>query len=155
MNNITKEEVINAQYIWGNAVVEIGRHINDKAQSEVQANKLLDTLYAFETNTVLFKPTKASLIPFRLRVEGARSYFIGGDDNFPEDGGFALEPWTNVRFENADIIIKGNLAFAMGHYFFTDLNNNEVKVEYTFGYIKNNKGEIRINIHHSSLPYQA
>jgi len=155
MNIITKEEVINAQNTWGNAVVEVGRHVNDKLQSEIQTNKLLDTLYAFETETVLFKPTKASLIPFRLTTEGAISYFIGGNDSFPEDGGFALEPWTKVRFENADIIIKDSLAFALGHYYFTDVNNNEVKVEYTFGYIKNEKGQIKIFIHHSSLPYQT
>ena len=82
--NITNEEVINAQNAWGNAVVEVGRHVNDRGQSEVQTNKLLDTLYAFETDTVLFKPTKASLIPFRLTTEGARSYFIGSNDNFPK-----------------------------------------------------------------------
>ena len=33
-------------------------------------------------------------------------------------------------------------------------NNNEIlKVEYTFGFIKINNNELRINLHHSSLPY--
>jgi len=41
----------------------------------------------------------------------------------------------------------------MGNYFFTETNGNEVKVEYTFGYFLNNEGELKINLHHSSLPF--
>ena len=32
------------------------------------------------------------------------------------------------------MILDNNRAIAMGNYFFTDLNGNEAKVEYTFGY---------------------
>ena len=40
----------------------------------------------------------------------------------------------------------------MGNYFFTNLEGQEIKVEYTFGYkLVNN--EIKIDLHHSSLPY--
>mgnify|MGYP003323348530 FL=1 len=45
------------------------------------------------------------------------------------------------------------MALAMGNYFFTDLNGNKTKVEYTFAYIKNDAGELKIILHHSSLPY--
>lgn len=42
----------------------------------------------------------------------------------------------------------------MGNYYFTDANTNkEIKVEYTFGYIKDKDGNLKINLHHSSLPY--
>ena len=41
------------------------------------------------------------------------------------------EPWTNVRFENASVILNEKSAIAMGNYFFTETNGNEVKVEYT------------------------
>ncbi len=41
----------------------------------------------------------------------------------------------------------------MGNYFFTDSSNNEIKVEYTFVYIKRGDGDIKIILHHSSLPY--
>ena len=116
---------------------------------------MIDSLYGFDNGEVLFKPTKAKDQQFRLTFEGAQSYFIGEDQNFSEDKGFALQPWTNVRFENASVILNEKSAIAMGNYFFTEANGNEVKVEYTFGYFLNNEGELKINLHHSSLPYSA
>ena len=41
----------------------------------------------------------------------------------------------------------------MGNYFFTDLNGDESKVEYTFGYVKDEEGNLKIGVHHSSLPF--
>ena len=41
----------------------------------------------------------------------------------------------------------------MGNYYFTDKNGKTVKVEYSFGYIKDNNGDLKINLHHSSFPY--
>ena len=43
----------------------------------------------------------------------------------------------------------------MGNYYFTSVEDkkNETKVEYTFGYIKDKKGNLRINLHHSSIPH--
>ena len=69
-----------------------------------------------------------------------------------EDKGFAINPWTKVRFENSNLILEENRAIAMGNYFFTDLDGNEAKVEYTFGY-KLNNGQLKIDLHHSSFPY--
>jgi len=84
----------------------------------------------------------------------ALSYFIAGDDRAcNEDKGFAIQPWTKVRFENTDLILEENRAIAMGNYFFTDLSGNEAKVEYTFGY-KLVKGALKIDVHHSSFPYK-
>ena len=40
----------------------------------------------------------------------------------------------------------------MWNYFFTDLDGNEAKVEYTFGY-KSINGNLKIDLHHSSFPY--
>ena len=42
---------------------------------------------------------------------------------------------------------------AMGKYFFTPQKGEGVKVEYTFGYVKNDDGKLKIVLHHSSLPY--
>ena len=54
--------------------------------------------------------------------------FIAGDGRAcQEDGGFAINPWTKVRFENTGMILDNNRAIAMGNYFFTDLNGNEAK----------------------------
>jgi hypothetical protein len=70
-----------------------------------------------------------------------------------EDSGFALQPWINVRFENASVILNEKTASAMGNYFFTEPNGNIVKVEYSFGYFLDSNGNLKINLHHSSLPY--
>ena len=42
---------------------------------------------------------------------------------------------------------------AMGNYFFTDPEGAEVKVEYSFGYVLDGQGEVKIVLHHSSVPY--
>ena len=43
----------------------------------------------------------------------------------------------------------------MGNYYFLGTGQKkEIKVEYTFGYIKDNNGNLLINLHHSSLPFK-
>ena len=101
---------------------------------------------------VLFKPTLAVIEQFRPNFESALSYFVASNNECPEDKGFAIKGWTKVRFENSDVIIDGNYALAMGNYFFTDSNGDEVKVEYTFGYVSDENGNLRIQVHHSSMP---
>jgi hypothetical protein len=150
---ITAQEIAEAQKIWGDGIVNIGKAFTDKEDYIKAAENHLDILYAFEAGTVLFKPTNAADTQFRLTREAALSYFVGGNDNYNEDHGFAIHPWTNVRFENAATYIHGDYAVAMGNYFFTRLNNKEIKVEYTFGYIKSSNGKLKINLHHSSFPF--
>merc|ERR1712050_657303 len=50
----------------------------------------------------------------------------------------------------------GNYFFTnlMGNYFFTNLAGTRVKVEYSFGYMLDAAGKLRINLHHSSMPYE-
>ncbi|EZH73404.1 hypothetical protein ATO12_15810 [Aquimarina atlantica] len=150
---ITKEEVQKAQAEWGNGVVEIGAKKDQREECERFTSKFLDERYAFDKKKVLFKPTKTSVIQFRPDKEGALSYFIAGNDSYPEDGGFAIQPWTKVRFENEVMILEEKRALAMGNYYFTDLDGQEVKVEYTFGYTLDSSGKLKIDVHHSSLPY--
>ena len=154
MSAITKQEVENAQQIWGQGVIDIGNVFQEGGDYTLRAKEHVDTLYAFGIGTVVFKPTLAAADQFRNDPVGALSYFVAGSDNLAEDHGFAIKPWTKVRFENCGIILQGDSALAMGNYFFTDLNGDETKVEYSFGYIRDNKGDLRINLHHSSLPYQ-
>lgn len=150
---ITEQEVTNAQQSWGAGVVKIGSLKDDRDQCEAYTESFVDGHYDFDNKEVLFKPTKTSVIQFRLTKEGALSYFIGGNSNYSEDNGFALQPWTNVRFENSAVILEETRALAMGNYFFTDLAGGETKVEYTFGYTKGSDGSLKIDLHHSSLPY--
>lgn len=152
---ITKDQVIEAQEKWGNGVVKIGALKEKRTECEDFASSFLDDRYAFASSTVLFKPTKCEIEQFRPTKSEALSYFIAGEDRAcNEDKGFAIQPWTKVRFENAGIILEEKRAIAMGNYFFTDLNGDEAKVEYTFGY-KLENGELKIDLHHSSFPYKA
>ena len=113
----------------------------------------INKMYNFENGSVQFKLTKAADKQFRNDIQGALSYFIGADPDYNEDGGFAINPWTQVEFQNDSINIYESMALAMGNYFFTDLNGNKTKVEYTFAYIKDDTGALKIILHHSSLPF--
>ncbi len=146
--DITADEVKAAQDAWGKGIVAIGAADEPKAAATAH----LDTLYGYDMGTVLFKPTKAAEEQFRGSKEEALSYFVTGE--VEEDKGFALAPYTKVRFENEGIISDCDSALAMGNYFFTPIEGDPVKVEYSFGYVKDDAGNLRINLHHSSLPYQ-
>lgn len=110
-------------------------------------------LYAYGLTDVMFKPTLDADDPFRESFSEALSYFIGTPDT--EDGGFAIKGWTNVRWESNGIYTNDNSATAMGSYYFTGLDGTETKVEYTFGYVLDDNGDLKINLHHSSLPFSA
>ena len=151
---VTKEQVIEVQEKWGNGVVKIGSLKDNRTECEAFASNFLDERYAFESGSVLFKPTKCEVEQFRPTKPEALSYFIAGSERVcDEDKGFAIQPWTKVRFENTGFILEDKRAISMGNYFFTDLNGNEAKVEYTFGY-KLVDGELKIDVHHSSFPFQ-
>ena len=50
--------------------------------------------------------------------------------------------------------LNGPTAQAMGDYVFTDATSgDEVRVEYTFGYTRNDDDKVRIYLHHSSVLY--
>lgn len=151
---ITKEQVLEVQEKWGNGVVKIGSLKENRSECEAFASSFLDARYAFGEATVLFKPTKCEIEQFRRTKSQALSYFIAGNDRAcDEDKGFAIQPWTKVRFENSGFILEEKRAIAMGNYYFTDLSGNKAKVEYTFGY-KLIEGELKIDVHHSSFPFQ-
>jgi len=150
---ITKEQVIDSQQSWGDGVVKIGSLKDQRAECEAYAKDFLDERYAFGEGQVLFKPTKCASEQFRPSKAEALSYFIAGEDRAcMEDKGFAIQPWTRVRFENWGFILEDERAIAMGNYYFTDLNGDEAKVEYTFGYRLIGE-ELKIDVHHSSFPY--
>ena len=153
MSNITREQVVAAQQAWGDGIVRIAKAHTDGGDFEQVAKDHIETLYAYGLSPVLFKPTLAAAVQFRSSFAGALSYFVASNNECPEDGGFAIKGWTAVRFENVDIITYGSTATAMGNYFFTTPEGDEVKVEYSFGYMLDDAGKVRINLHHSSMPY--
>lgn len=149
---ITTEDVLAAQKAWSDGIVAIGATYVAQGDYRQAAADHIATLYAYEQGGVLFKPTLASADQFRETKDEALSYFVGG--SIAEDTGFAIRPWTNVRWGEQVIHSYGNTAAAMGNYFFTpDGSTEEIKVEYTFVYERDPQGDLRIRVHHSSVPY--
>ena len=147
-----KEEIINIQKEWASGIVKMGELSNDRNSLESFTSDFLDKIYDFD-NQVLFKPTKAANEQFRNTKGSAYSYFIAGDNReCQEDNGFALSNWTEILFDNSNIIINEDIAIAMGNYTFKN-EASKIKVEYSFVY-KNYGNEIKIILHHSSLPYK-
>ena len=153
MANITNEMIIAAQQQWGDGIVRIAAAHSAGGDYAQVAHDHVETLYAYGLTPVLFKPTLAAVQQFRSTFDEALSYFVAANNACPEDKGFAIKGWTAVRFENVDIFTDGGVGMAMGNYFFTTPEGDEVKVEYSFGYILDDDGNVRINLHHSSMPY--
>ena len=153
MSLMTSEMIEAAQKSWGEGIVNISAaHKAGEDYVEV-AKKHVETLYAYGLTSVLFKPTLAADQQFRSTFDEAMSYFVAANGVCSEDSGFAIKGWTKVRFENVNILIEGKIGMAMGNYFFTSPEGDETKVEYSFGYILDDSGNVRINLHHSSMPY--
>merc|ERR1719163_1318141 len=134
-------------------IASISKTYLEKGDFVGAAGEAAGELYGYGHHNVLFKPTKATKHPFRATGEEAMSYFVGADamsaDEFKgEDAGFAINGgrgWSNVVFRNHKIDLNGNTAQAMGDYVFTDATSgDEVRVEYTFGYKRNDDGKVRI-----------
>ena len=149
---ITEEAILKAQKEWGDGLVRISQKHQDNEDYIVEASNFIDDLYAFSAENVFFKPTLASKDQFRLNRNAALSYFVGGDSRYQEDIGFALQAWKTVRFENVGFKIEGDIAIAMGNYYFAN-NEGEKKVEYTFIYRLMNGNKLLIILHDSHLPY--
>ena len=139
---MTKAEVVAAQRAWGRYV------------TEQDVENLLD-LYDFGTpdEPLLFKPTLTDVI--RLDRAGARSYFVGGDPEYPHDTGFLNRGWTRVEFQSAagPLLKAGGLGYKdMGHWTFFDADDRPTRADYTFAYHKIG-GRVLISLHHSSITW--
>ena len=151
---ITEAEVSQAQQAWGEGIVKIGEVYKSGGDYKAAATEHINNFYNYQEGTVLFKPTLVSQKQFRLDFDGALSYFIAGDSSYPEDHGFAIKPWSSVRWENVETKIVGGVALAMGNYYFTPVaGGDEVKVEYSFAYVKDRDGKLKIILHDSHIPY--
>ena len=159
--SVTESEVLKLQKNWANAITSISGVYKDKGDYIKAAADAAGELYGYGHSQVLFKPTRAAEFPFRPTANEAMSYFVGGnavDGGYNEDAGFAInggKGWSKVEFNNHAIDLNGTVAIAMGTYNFTCATTGDVvKVEYTFGYKRNEDGKARIFLHHSSVPYE-
>jgi len=159
---VSKGEVRQVQAAWASAIKTISKTYLDGGDYVAAATKAAGELYGYGRSNVLFKPTKARAAQFRPTAEDAMSYFVGHKDvegGHTEDAGFAInggKGWSDVVFNNHQIEVMGEVAIAMGNYYFTSAEDGSMtKVEYTFGYKKNDDGKLRIFLHHSSVPYSS
>ena len=155
---ITQEDLTDTIKKWGNGLIAISTAFEcggiEKATST--ASELLDKLYGFEFGPILFKPTlSGGAQTFRPTKQGALSYFVGNDLNYPSDKGFAIKYWREVKPETSALMIDGTVAMWMGWMTFKDKDGNLVKVDKSFGFRKSPSGDLKIILHHSSLPYEA
>ncbi|CAK9054968.1 unnamed protein product [Durusdinium trenchii] len=159
---VSEEAVQKAQAAWASTIKDISKIYLDGGDYVAAAAKAAGDLYGYGHSEVLFKPTKAAEAQFRPSASDAMSYFVGHDaveGGHSEDSGFAInggKGWSDVKFENHQTKLTGDLAIAMGNYYFTCAETgNQTKVEYTFGYKKTEDGKLRIFLHHSSVPYSS
>eukprot|EP00438_Fugacium_kawagutii_P018730 Skav212359 [mRNA] locus=scaffold3038:102907:105755:+ [translate_table: standard] len=164
VGTIGEEEVKAAQKAWADSIKKISKTYLDGGDYGAPAANAAGELYGYGPGNVLFKPTKAKDVQFRPEASQAMSYFVGAKavkqaDGIAEDGGFAInggKGWQDVVFENHQVELNGNVAIAMGNYYFTSAaDGSKTKVEYTFGYKKTQDGKVRIFLHHSSVPFNA
>ena len=149
---VSEQEVRAAQKAWADAIKGISKTYLEGGDYVAAAGKAAGELYGYGHSNVLFKPTKAKDVQFRPMASQAMSYFVGSKavgDGISEDGGFAInggKGWSDVVFDNHQIDLNGNVAIAMGNYYFTSAaDGSKTKVEYTFGYKKNEDGKVRIS----------
>jgi hypothetical protein len=154
---ITEDEVLGMHKAWGDGLISIAKTFDEKGYeaAKVVAQNVLDAAYGYAKGIpVLFKPTLASgSQTFRLTNEGALSYFVGGNEKYPNDGGFAIQGWRKVESFPAGILLLGNVAISMGNVHCTNKDGKTTIVDKTWAYKKDDEGNVRIILHHSSLPY--
>ena len=154
MTNSNDVELVNiTQKKWADIVLKIGNAYREKINFDDLVIELLHGVYAFDYCNILFKPTLAKDNQFRSTKEEFMSYFLGQNKVCKEDKGFAIKNWKSIKFENFKIVNHNEQLLSMGNYYFEDEKNEILKVEYTFGFIKISSNQLRINLHHSSLPY--
>lgn len=153
---IAESELTAARNAWGIGLVAIAQAYEADGIDGARAiaSRVLDELYGYDLGPVLFKPTMASgEKTFRPTKQGALSYFVGHDPEYPLDGGFGLKGWRHVQSETAASFVHGDVAMWMGWVTMTDKDGQVTKVDKSFGYKKGSDGVLRIVLHHSSLPY--
>ncbi|MEM6986223.1 MAG: phosphoribosyl-AMP cyclohydrolase [Pseudomonadota bacterium] len=142
---------------WGDGLVAISRAYDTDGVDGARtvAKSFLEASYNYGLGPVLFKPTMASgEQTFRPTFQGALSYFVGHDPDFPLDGGFGLKGWRSVTADTSAHFADGDVAMWMGWVSMTDKDGQVATVDKSFGYQRDASGRLRIVLHHSSWPYQ-
>lgn len=156
--NISEQQVLDAQNNWCNGLLAISKSYatGGFAAAEKTASKILDQAYGYQYGAVAFKPTLTQPPQtFRGTKAGALAYFVGGNPSYPNDKGFAIKPWRTCMIRNQVIQFHGDLAITMGNVDLTDSSGKVTTVDKTWAFLREPDGEVRIVLHHSSLPFTA
>lgn len=149
----TNAEVLKALDDWGKGLVSIATAKTNNEDYKTVAKNVIKKSYNYDNSIVLFKPTLAADIPFRTTFDGALSYFVGDNADFPEDYGFALSPWENVSFEVVGIVYDTNRALVQTKTTFTKTDDSIVLAYFSIAFTRESKrSSLKIDLHHSSLP---
>lgn len=154
---ITKADVTRIQQSWCDSFLKIGLAYRSAglAQASSLAEAFVDQLYAYGHVPVAFKPTfTVGGQTFRPTREGAIAYFVGGNSHYPNDRGSALKPWSVCSVKNHSLQIYGTYAAVMGQMTLVDQSGVATTLEQTWGFLIQASGDVRIVLHHSSLPFQ-
>jgi hypothetical protein len=155
---ISEAEVTAAAEAWGKGLVSIALVYDENEanidKARAQASAFIDKAYGYDLGPVLFKPTLTRAPQtFRKDKVGALAYFVGHDKAYPYDDGFALLPWRSVTYKPAGTQINGSVANTMGRLELRDKDGNVTVVDKTWVFKKDDRGVVRIILHHSSLPF--
>lgn len=157
-NTISEQQVLTAQKGWCNGLLAISQAyaMGGFMAAEKTANKILDQAYGYQYGAVAFKPTLTqNPQTFRSTKAGALAYFVGGNPAYPNDKGFAIKPWQKCAIRNQVIQLHGDLAITMGNVDLTDSSGKVTTVDKTWAFMREPDGQVRIVLHHSSLPFTA
>jgi len=143
------------QKAWADGIMDIGSAYAAKGPYRRRAEEFVDRIYAYQIRPVLYKPADAVERTFRTSREGAISYFVGGDRNFPQDKGFALQGWEHVHFTNVDVMFAGDVAMTMGFVSYAGSSGVWRTAEITMGFILDEERQLRINMQHGTFPDRA
>ena len=155
---IQEKDLSNARIAWGDGLIKISKTFETKGIEEATsvAGNMIDKLYFYDFGEVLFKPTlSGGSQTFRPKKEGALSYFVGHNSSYPNDTGFGIKFWREVSSETSAIFIDDTVAMWMGWVTFIDKDGQVTKVDKSWGYKLDDNGNLRITLHHSSLPYKT
>ena len=154
---ILEKDLFDARTAWGNGLIEISKTFGTGGieMATSVASDMIDNLYGFNFAKVLFKPTlSGGSQTFRPTKEGALSYFVGHNSAYPNDSGFGIKFWREISSETSAIFIADTVAMWMGSVTLIDKNGQVTKVDKSWGYKLDGNGNLRIVLHHSSLPYE-
>lgn len=136
---IPRQDVLDIQAAWADSIVRVSNIHPESGEYHNASRELIERFYADGFTDIIFKPLSDIERPDTFDHEDAESM---------------LRPWQSVRFGEQQIITSSETAIAMGNYYFTAIGSDEeLKFEYTFAYVRDDFGDLRIKLHHASFPY--